>query len=202
MSYHCKKFLNVFLSLLLLIYFLNCEKDSNSKNKGDEFPFSPPSTEVLDPFNQNLRLAHGVNLGNALEASNEGDWGVTLQAEYFQLIKDSGFTAVRIPINWSDHATETAPFTIQSTFFARVDWVVGQAISRGLAAVINIHNYDGIMQNPAQHKERFLALWQQIAAHYQKYPDELFFEILNEPNTNLTTELWNQYLKEAIQVVR
>ena len=79
---------------------------------------------------------------------------------------------------------------------------MGQAISRGLAAVINIHNYDGIMQNPAQHKERFLALWQQIAAHYQKYPDELFFEILNEPNTNLTTELWNQYLKEAIQVVR
>ncbi len=202
MNYLCKKLLTSFLSLLFLLYFLSCDKDSNSKNKADEFPFIPPSNEVLDPFKQNLRLSRGVNLGNALEAPNEGDWGVTLQAEYFQLIKDSGFTAVRVPIKWSGHASQNPPFTIQSAFFARVDWAVGQAISRGLAAVINIHHYDAIMQNPEQNQARFLALWQQIAVHYQKYPDELFFEILNEPNTNLTAEPWNQYLKEAIQVIR
>lgn len=190
------------LGLLLLFLFVNCSNDSKSNKKTDQFPFDPPSTVALDPFKQNLRLARSVNLGNALEAPNEGEWGVTLQAEYFQLIKDAGFTAVRIPIKWSGHANQSAPYTIQSSFFARVDWAVAQALSRGLAAVINIHHYDEIFQNPSEHKERFLALWQQIADHYQKYPDELFFELLNEPNANLTADIWNQFLKEAIAVVR
>jgi endoglucanase len=202
MIYHCKKSLNFFLSFFFLISFLSCNKDSNSQKKADEFPFSPPSTEVLDPFQQNLRLTRGVNLGNALEAPNEGDWGVTLQAEYFQLIKDAGFTAVRIPIKWSGHASPTFPYAIKPSLFSRVDWAVGQAIQRGLAVVINIHHYDEIVQQPEQHKERLLALWTQIAAHYKKYPDELFFELLNEPHENLTAELWNQYLTEVIQTVR
>jgi endoglucanase len=195
--------LNFIIFLIgLFIFGLGCQKKSDSQNNENEFPFAPPSTEALDPFQQNLRLARGVNLGNALEAPSEGEWGVTLQAEYFQLIKDSGFTAVRIPIKWSGHAAQTAPYTISSPFFSRVDWAVGQAISRGLATVINMHHYDEIMQDPDQHRERFLALWGQIAEHYKKYPDDLFFELLNEPNGNLTAELWNQYLKEAIAVVR
>ena len=142
MTCHCKKILNSFLSLLLFLSFLNCEKNSNSQNKADEFPFSPPSSEVLDPFQQNLRLARSVNLGNALEAPNEGDWGVTLQAEYFQLIKDAGFTAVRIPIKWSGHASPNFPYSIMPSLFSRVDWAVEQAIRKGLAVVINIHHYD------------------------------------------------------------
>ncbi len=187
---------------MLLLFFLGCDKDADSQNKEDEFPFNPPSSEVLDPFKQNLRLARGVNLGNALEAPNEGEWGVTLQAEYFQLIKDAGFTAVRIPIKWSGHASPTVPYAIKPSLFSRVDWAVGQAIQRGLAVVINIHHYDEIVQEPERHKERFLALWGQIAGHYKKYPDELFFELLNEPHEKLTAELWNQYLTEAIHVVR
>ncbi len=179
-----------------------CGKNSDSKKSSDDFPFKPPSNEVLDPFVQNRLLARSVNLGNALEAPHEGEWGVTLQTEYFQLIKSAGFTAVRIPIKWSGHAMATAPYTIEPSFFARVDWAVAQALTQGLAPVINIHHYDEIMQNPQQHKDRFLGLWQQIAAHYQKYPDELMFELLNEPNSNLTAPIWNQFLSEAIQVVR
>ncbi|MDZ7333126.1 MAG: glycoside hydrolase family 5 protein [candidate division KSB1 bacterium] len=191
------------LSLVAIaVLVLNCSKNSDSKKPSDEYPFKPPSNEVLDPFIQNQLLARSVNLGNALEAPNEGEWGVTLQAEYFQLIKEAGFTGVRIPIKWSGHAKAEPPYTIEPAFFARVDWAVAQALTRGLAAVINIHHYDEIMQNPQQHKDRFLGLWQQIAVHYQKYPDELMFELLNEPNTNLTAPIWNEMLSEAIQVVR
>jgi endoglucanase len=141
-------------------------------------------------------------LGNALEAPREGEWGVTLQEEYFQLIKLGGFDAVRIPIRWSAHAASTEPYTIDPSFFDRVDWAVDQALSRDLVTIINIHHYEEIMQNPAEHEERLLALWEQIADHYKEYPDGLLFEVLNEPTDRLNACAWNQLLINAISTIR
>src|SRR5574342_67423 len=63
----------------------------------------------LDAFAQNAKLGRGVNFGNALEAPNEGDWGVTLKSEYFDLIKNAGFNSVRLPISWSTHVSANPP---------------------------------------------------------------------------------------------
>ena len=161
-----------------------------------------PSSERADAFEGNRRLGRGVNLGNALEAPQEGAWGVTLEEQYFDLIKEAGFDAVRIPVRWSAHAAVQEPYTIDAAFFARVDWFVEQALSRGLLAVINVHHYEEIMQEPAQHTERFLALWEQIADHYKAYPGDLLFEILNEPNSKLDPGLWNRLLAQALSTVR
>jgi endoglucanase len=125
-----------------------------------------------------------------------------LREEYFQLIAEAGFDSVRIPIRWSAHAALTEPYTIEPAFFERVDWAVDHALSRGLLVVINVHHYEEIVQNPAQHTDRLLALWQQIAEHYQEYPAELLFEVLNEPHENLTSKMWNELLKEAIDTIR
>ncbi len=165
-------------------------------------PKAENSPTGLDPFAQNAKLGRGINLGNALEAPNEGEWGVTLKSEYFDLIKSAGFNSVRIPIRWSSHAAANAPYTIAGSFLQRVDWAVDQALTRKLAVVINIHHYEEIMTSPAAHKARFLAIWQQLAAHYQNYSGDLFFELLNEPNGLLTSDLWNQYLQEAIATIR
>ncbi len=170
-------------------------------------PDVPPPTDTAtpdaaDPFAQNARLGRGVNLGNALDAPQEGAWGVTLQEEYFQLIKIAGFDAVRIPIRWSTHAAESAPYTIDPIFFERVDWAIEQSLSRGLVTVINVHHYEEIMQNPAEHEERLLALWEQIAARYKEYPADLLFEVLNEPTANLKSGAWNRLLAKAISVIR
>jgi endoglucanase len=58
------------------------------------------------------------------------------------------------------------------------------------------------MAEPGNHKERFLALLSQLAEHFKDEPDDLLFEILNEPHENLTPELWNSYLAEAIAAYR
>jgi endoglucanase len=155
-----------------------------------------------DPFYQNMRLGGGINFGNALEAPQEGEWGITLEESYFRIIAEAGFNSIRIPIRWSGHAEMEPPYEIDPDFFARIDWVIGQTLSRNLVAVINMHHYDELMGQPEAHRERFLALWDQIASHYRYEPDGLFFELLNEPHLNLTPELWNDFLKEAIDVIR
>jgi endoglucanase len=191
-----------FWSLIILIPVFAIFIGGCSSGPRNPPPVSSPTPEGVDPFEQNARLGRGVNLGNALEAPREGEWGVTLQEEYFQLIKIAGFDAVRIPIRWSAHAAATEPYTIAPSFFERVDWAVDQALSRDLVTVINIHHYEEIMQNPEEHEERLLALWEQIADHYQEYPDDLLFEILNEPTDRLKSRGWNQLLAKAIRTIR
>jgi endoglucanase len=147
-------------------------------------------------------LGRGVNLGNALEAPREGAWGWVLKEDDFARIRQAGFQSVRIPIRWSAHAQETAPYTIDATFFQRVDWAIEQALKRELTVVINVHHYEELFEQPAEHKPRFLAIWQQIASRYQAHLDRVVFELLNEPHGNLTAALWNELLHEGLDVVR
>ena len=212
------------LGALILLYISACSPAATSTT-------IPPTVEVIPPtltkeptvtvtlaaptptlivssesdrfaYEQNARLGRGVNLGNALESVSEGEWGVTLEEEFFDLIEQGGFDLVRVPIRWSAHAAETAPYTIDPVFFDRIDWVVEQASKRGLNVVLNIHHYEEIMEQPRDHKERFLSFWDQISRYYRNAPDSVYFELLNEPFGTLDAISWNQFANEAIQVIR
>jgi endoglucanase len=150
-----------------------------------------------------FHLGRGINLGNKLEAPSEGEWGTPVEAWMPTTIKQGGFATVRIPTRWNTHAATIPPYTIDGAFLDRVTWVVDQALSAGLMVVLNIHHYEEIFSDPQAQRDRFLALWEQIATHFQDYPDTLLvFEVLNEPNTNLTPELWNELLVDALSVIR
>lgn len=137
-----------------------------------------------------------------LEAPTEGEWGLTVQEDYFVSIKEAGFDFVRLPVRWNAHAAESAPYTIDPAFFARVDEVVNWAVAQNLAVIIDFHHYEEMASDPQGHKERFLGIWQQIAEHYKDFPSNVLFELLNEPNGELNAELWNQYVAQALPIVR
>lgn len=162
----------------------------------------PTSPADVYAFEQNRKLGRGVNLGNALEAPNEGEWGMVLEEAYFELISQAGFDSVRIPIRWSAHALEDEPYTIEPKFFTRVDWAIEQALQNELAVIINIHHYEEIMEQSYWHEARFLSIWEQIAAHYHDYPSSLYFELLNEPYGTLANTSWNQLAEKAIELIR
>jgi endoglucanase len=155
-----------------------------------------------NPQAAEVALGRGINLGNALEAPKEGEWGVTLEADFFARIKEAGFDSVRIPIRWSAHAKAEPPYEIDAEFFKRVDWAVEQALSRNLAAVINVHHYDGMDSDPAKHLPRLIGLWKQIAPRYREKPDRLVFELLNEPHDKLTDEKWQEMFPQVLAAVR
>jgi endoglucanase len=47
-----------------------------------------------------------------------------------------------------------------------------------------------------------MAFWEQVAGHYKDSPNSVLFEILNEPNSQLTPELWNAWIKDALAIIR
>ncbi|MFN8529343.1 MAG: glycoside hydrolase family 5 protein [Anaerolineae bacterium] len=143
-----------------------------------------------------------VNLGNTLEAPNEGEWGLTAEQSYFEAMAAAGFDTVRLPVRWSAHASADAPFTISTRFFDRVDTVVGWALDSGLQVILNIHHYEEMAVDPEGNQARLLAIWDQIAAHYADYPAALLFEAMNEPNSALTAPIWNPMQAEVVATIR
>jgi len=143
----------------------------------------------------------GINLGNRLDAPNEGDWGGVIEAEDFPFIAQRGFDHVRIPIRFSGHALAESPYTIDAAFFSRVDTVLDQAAAANLAVVVDMHAYDELASDVAAQRDRFVALWTQIAARYETRPDTVAFELLNEPYSQLDTT-WNDVMLPAIQAIR
>jgi aryl-phospho-beta-D-glucosidase BglC (GH1 family) len=75
----------------------------------------------------------GINLGNALDAPQEGAWGVTLDEKHFEMAKAAGLDHIRLPVRFNSHAKDEAPYTIEEKFFERVDWAIDQAAKRGLS---------------------------------------------------------------------
>lgn len=163
-----------------------------------EIPRPPVATKspVLAGFTR------GINLGNALDAPAEGDWGVTLQEAHFEMAREAGLDHVRLPVRFSAHAEAEAPYAVDEAFFERVDWAIEQATSRGLSIIVDLHHYLELMEDPEAHRARFLGIWAQIAARYQEQPSSVAFELVNEPNSALTPELLNDLTAQAIELVR
>jgi endoglucanase len=187
-----RKLIIFILLLILMTFLMSCQS-----GKSAEYESINGET-----FAANARIGRGVNLGNALEGPREGAWGLYLKPEYFEDIAAAGFDSVRVPIRWSKYTEVLEPYAIQASIFDRIDWVIEQAFSNGLAVIINIHHFDAIMQMPEIQTERLTAIWRQIAERYRDYPDTLYFEILNEPNDKLESELWNQIFPLALESIR
>jgi endoglucanase len=167
-------------------------------------PPAATATSVVwpDAYAMNTILGRGVNFGNALEAPHEGEWGIVLRDEFFQKAAEAGFQTIRLPVRWNTHALETSPYTIDDSFFSRIDWAINSALSRGMNVILDFHHFTNYMDCAACERSRFLMLWQQIAAHYQGYPPELLFELLNEPTNQVPAQEWNSALASAIETVR
>ena len=169
---------------------------------------TPSPTQVASALSQaDVQIGACINMANMLEPPNEGDWGRAINSTDFADIAAKGFETVRLPVRWSNHASYTAPYTIDPVFMARVATVVGQARAAGLRVILNVHHYDdpagSIFTNPAGQTARFAGLWKQIAARFASEPNDMvWFELLNEPHNQLTHANLLSVLNPALAEVR
>lgn len=129
-----------------------------------------------------------INLGNALDAPNEGDWTYKIEDDHIREIAAAGFDSVRLPVRWSAHAQSKPPYSIDPVFFARVEYVIDLAIAEGLIVVLDVHHYEAIMQAPDAHVDRLDAMWRQIAKRFRHHGDKIVYEVLNEATGELTNK--------------
>lgn len=154
-----------------------------------------------DAFAQNRRLGRGVNIigYDPLWRSREQ---ARFQTEHFRLLQEAGFQSVRVNLHPFRHMDRTKNWELPATWFATLDWAVAEASAQGLMVILDCHEFDAMGKDAEGNHDRFLSFWRQVSAHCAKTGDNVVFELLNEPSRKLTPALWNQYLREALALVR
>lgn len=175
----------------------------------------------------------GWNLGNTFDATitlDAGDpqaltrfntdaevpyyetcWGCDTTTEpMFDLLKESGFNAVRIPITWAQHvklngtdAQGNPQYIFSDKWLERIHEVVDWCMDKDLYCIINTH-HDCSTYNERIGRDiflctgwlncnpddvdtvdkRFRAVWARIADEFKNYGDKLIFEGFNELQTS------------------
>lgn len=157
----------------------------------------------------NKAIGHGVNLGNAWDGRcyNVGDcldagWHNPIDDEYFKIIKEAGFTSIRLPVRWNQTASNTAPYTLSEDRVKGVKEDIQIANSLGLIVVLNMHHYDEFYSDPDGQKEKFYAMWEQIAEEFKDFSnDSLLFEVLNESREKSDKQI-AEWTNKAIEIIR
>ena len=93
-------------------------------------------------------------------------------------------------------------YEIQESWLEILDWAITQCEINGLLAILDLHEFIAIAEDPIGLKPKLLSVWKQLSTRYQTAGEHVFFEILNEPNTKLTPDLWNEYYKEPLAIIR
>lgn len=154
-----------------------------------------------DVFSLNRGIGRGVNIigyDRIWQSRDEGRF----KAEYFKMLKDAGFDSVRINLHPFRHMADEEPYAIRQEWLDTLDWAADHALAAGLTVILDMHEYNAIGRDPAGTKGKFIAFWKQIAPRFQDAPPTVLFEILNEPCRDLTSDLWDQYYREALAIIR
>ncbi|MCR9079421.1 MAG: glycoside hydrolase family 5 protein [Hyphomonadaceae bacterium] len=161
----------------------------------------PPASSTMAPI-QATPISKCMNLGSALEADFEGQWGYVVRRSDLVRIKRAGFDTIRLPVRWSSHADQEKPYTIDPELLARVDQIVGWAEQIGLNIIVNVHHFSGLSRNPNQHEPRLEGIWDQLATHYAGAGEFLIFETINEPHSEMTVARTDAINVRLLQRIR
>ena len=101
----------------------------------------PPSCKSVTPHTCSTAqaLGRGINLGNMLDAPEEGQWGVRLEPAYIDKVAAS-FATVRLPVRLTNHAALTGDAKLDEGFARRVDQAVDALLAKGVYVILDLHH--------------------------------------------------------------
>jgi hypothetical protein len=152
-------------------------------------------------FGINRKIGRGVNVIGYDPIWDDRAKG-RFKQEYWTRIREAGFDSVRVNLHAFKHMDPANGWALKPAWLDTLDWAVKSALAAKLTVILDMHEFHALAEDPAARKPQWLAFWKQMAERFKDAPDELVFELLNEPFGKLTPELWNEYLKEGLAIVR
>jgi endoglucanase len=162
-------------------------------------PVVAAAAAPLDPSDQVQAMGRGLNV-----LGYDPLWDdfakARIHARHFQIIHEAGFHTLRVNLMAFDHMD--AQNRLDAAWLKTLDWVVKTAIANDLIVILDEHDYNFCAEQADACRTKLLAFWQQVSEIYKDAPASVVFEILNEPNGQLTAERWNALMHESLAAIR
>src|SRR5437764_10101202 len=159
----------------------------------------PSGFTPIDPWDQISAMRRGVNI-----IGYDPLWkdfaAARFQERHFRRIHEAGLQTVRINLQAFRHMD--AANRLSAAWFKTLDWAVKGALAQDLTVILDEHDFTACGNNAEACRPRLMAFWEQVADHYKDAPNRVLFEILNEPNSQVTPDIWNAWLNEALAIIR
>jgi endoglucanase len=145
------------------------------------------------------KLKRGINLGNSWEAP-PNTWGLKFTTEDIDEIAAQGFDHIRVPVAWQHYLKDGS---IDPALLAKLLPVLERAREKHLRILLDWHGYDEVIADPEAHRDAFIRGWRIIAEYFRSWSnDDLYFELLNEPNQKLSGKTLNDLYRDTIAAIR
>ena len=157
-----------------------------------------------------------------IDVANAGFSNVRIPADFFGS-RTSGSTSnwSKIPNTSSQYNGSIADFSVSSSYLDRVQTVVDWSLNQGLYTVIDFHGAElksefletfnasntDVYTSPSSAKRtadlmKFKSIWIQIANRFVDHPEQLLFEIVNEPYFEVSSSEMNMLNAMIIEAIR
>lgn len=155
----------------------------------------------VDPFVINQKLGRGVNIIGYDPIWRSMD-KARFKQRYFRMIKDAGFSTVRINLHPFRHMDSDNDYALSDSWWKVLNWAVDNALKSDLMVILDMHEFGAMGTEPVKNKDRFLSFWRQVSERMKDAPQSVLFEILNEPSRKLDADMWDQYYRRALAIIR
>ena len=143
-----------------------------------------------------------VNMGNKLDTPRGHDWGPALDIGDFSQLRALGFDTIRLPVKFDDYTGRGPDYRLEAPFLDQVREAVDTALAEDLNVILDLHHFTNIHLDPDGATPKLVAIWEQLAIAFQDYPDDLWFEVLNEPQHRLQGEFLIRAQTDTLAAIR
>lgn len=159
----------------------------------------PAAAREISPQAQVAAMKRGVNV-----LGYDPLWKDPAKARFqltrhFKTIKAGGFDTVRVNLQAFAHID--AQDRLDPAWLATLDTVVKEALATRLTVILDEHDFNACEEDLAACKPRLTAFWKQLAERYKATPDQVVFELLNEPNRRMD-DVWNAWIPDLLATIR
>ena len=173
---------------------VGCGDKDKSSSESESGKKSSDFTVSIDDLTE--QLGAGWNYGNTMEANSNGTpsetaWGnPEVSQEMIDAVAAAGFNTIRVPVSYLSKIDDNNGYKVDEAWLDRVQEVVDYCYNDDLFVIINVHGdgYNSIDggwflcngEDQDYIKEKYEALWKQIAEKFADYDEHLIFESMNE----------------------
>ncbi|MBS1523354.1 MAG: cellulase family glycosylhydrolase [Bacteroidetes bacterium] len=174
------------VSLLTLFVSIGCEAQSFNNQSA--------------AFERAQTLDNGVSLSWLEQTWNKNvlDSNVITTSD-FRLLKQLGFKCIRVPVAFRHFQTNNS---YNPNLLTRIDQIIRFSHLYGFKVIICYHSGNLDENMYGFEIQNVINLWQMLAKkYYQESPDDLFFELYNEP-PHMNPGIWQNAANEIIKGIR